>query len=118
MVIELGGSVFEITHNLVGDLFRAKNAGVTLPCCAAGYSEPAAGGDVVTPAWMPNRSSRPHQQLRLAKLDLLSPSPRRGFTGVSPSMGALAGGLAFRRRQDCDCSPSSPTPVSNFSRFP
>jgi hypothetical protein len=29
MVIELGGSVFEITHNLVGDLFRAKNAGVT-----------------------------------------------------------------------------------------
>jgi hypothetical protein len=31
MVIELGGSVFEITHDLVGDLFRAKNAGVTLP---------------------------------------------------------------------------------------
>jgi hypothetical protein len=30
MVIELGGSVFEITHDLVGDLFRAKNAGVTL----------------------------------------------------------------------------------------
>jgi hypothetical protein len=29
MVIELGGSVFEITHDLVGDLFRAKNAGVT-----------------------------------------------------------------------------------------
>jgi hypothetical protein len=30
MVTELGGSVFEITHDLVGDLFRAKNAGVTL----------------------------------------------------------------------------------------
>jgi hypothetical protein len=30
MAIELGGSVFEITHDLVGDLFRAKNAGVTL----------------------------------------------------------------------------------------
>jgi hypothetical protein len=29
MVTELGGSVFEITHDLVGDLFRAKNAGVT-----------------------------------------------------------------------------------------
>jgi hypothetical protein len=29
MVIELGGLVFEITHDLVGDLFRAKNAGVT-----------------------------------------------------------------------------------------
>jgi hypothetical protein len=29
MAIELGGSVFEITHDLVGDLFRAKNAGVT-----------------------------------------------------------------------------------------
>jgi hypothetical protein len=29
MVIELGGSVFEITHDLVGDLFMAKNAGVT-----------------------------------------------------------------------------------------
>jgi hypothetical protein len=29
MVIELGGSVFEITHDLVGDLFRAKNAVVT-----------------------------------------------------------------------------------------
>jgi hypothetical protein len=24
MAIELGGSVFEITHDLVGDLFRAK----------------------------------------------------------------------------------------------
>jgi hypothetical protein len=31
MVIELGGSVFEFTHDLVGDLFRAKNAGVTGP---------------------------------------------------------------------------------------
>jgi ribonuclease HI len=30
MVIELGGSVFEITHDLVGDLFKAKNAGFTL----------------------------------------------------------------------------------------
>jgi hypothetical protein len=30
MAIELGGSVFEITHDLVGDLFRAKNAGVTI----------------------------------------------------------------------------------------
>jgi hypothetical protein len=30
MAIELGGSVFEITHDLVGDLFRAKNAGVTM----------------------------------------------------------------------------------------
>jgi hypothetical protein len=29
MTIELGGSVFEITHDLVGVLFRAKNAGVT-----------------------------------------------------------------------------------------
>jgi hypothetical protein len=29
MVTELGGSVFEITHDLIGDLFRAKNAGVT-----------------------------------------------------------------------------------------
>jgi hypothetical protein len=29
MITELGGSVFEITHDLVGDLFRAKNAGVT-----------------------------------------------------------------------------------------
>jgi hypothetical protein len=29
MVIELGGSFFEITHDLVGDLFKAKNAGVT-----------------------------------------------------------------------------------------
>jgi hypothetical protein len=29
MGIELGGSVFEITHDLIGDLFRAKNAGVT-----------------------------------------------------------------------------------------
>jgi hypothetical protein len=29
LVIELGGLVFEITHNLAGDLFRAKkNAGV------------------------------------------------------------------------------------------
>jgi hypothetical protein len=37
MVIELGGSVFEFTHDLVGDLFRAKNAGVTrgLQCEAA-----------------------------------------------------------------------------------
>jgi hypothetical protein len=33
MVIELGGSVFEITHDLVGDLFRAKNAGVTAVLC-------------------------------------------------------------------------------------
>jgi hypothetical protein len=35
MVIELGGSVLRITHDLVGDLFRAKNAGVTAghhPC--------------------------------------------------------------------------------------
>jgi hypothetical protein len=31
MVTELGGSVFEITHDLAGDLFRAKNAGVTTP---------------------------------------------------------------------------------------
>jgi hypothetical protein len=30
MVTELGGLVFEITHDLVGDLFRAKNAGVTV----------------------------------------------------------------------------------------
>jgi hypothetical protein len=30
MTIELGGSVFEITQDLVGDFFRAKNAGVTL----------------------------------------------------------------------------------------
>jgi hypothetical protein len=30
MVIELGGSVFEITHDLVGDLFRAKNTDVTV----------------------------------------------------------------------------------------
>jgi hypothetical protein len=30
MVLELGGSVFEFTHDLVGDLFRAKNAGVTV----------------------------------------------------------------------------------------
>jgi hypothetical protein len=30
MVTELGGSVFEITHDLVGDLFRVKNAGVTI----------------------------------------------------------------------------------------
>jgi hypothetical protein len=29
MVTELGGPVFEITHDLIGDLFRAKNAGVT-----------------------------------------------------------------------------------------
>jgi hypothetical protein len=29
MVIELGGLVFENTHDLLGDLFRAKNAGVT-----------------------------------------------------------------------------------------
>jgi hypothetical protein len=29
MATELGGSVFEITHDLIGDLFRAKNAGVT-----------------------------------------------------------------------------------------
>jgi hypothetical protein len=29
MVTELAGLVFEITHDLVGDLFRAKNAGVT-----------------------------------------------------------------------------------------
>jgi hypothetical protein len=29
MVTEPGGLVFEITHDLVGDLFRAKNAGVT-----------------------------------------------------------------------------------------
>jgi hypothetical protein len=29
MVTELGGSVFEFTHDLIGDLFRAKNAGVT-----------------------------------------------------------------------------------------
>jgi hypothetical protein len=29
MVIELGGSVFEITDDLVGGLFRAKNADVT-----------------------------------------------------------------------------------------
>jgi hypothetical protein len=29
MVTELGGSVFEITHDLIGDLFRAKNASVT-----------------------------------------------------------------------------------------
>jgi hypothetical protein len=30
MVTELGGLVFEITHDLVCDLFRAKNAGVTI----------------------------------------------------------------------------------------
>jgi hypothetical protein len=30
MVTELGGSVFEFTHDLIGDLFRAKNAGVTV----------------------------------------------------------------------------------------
>jgi hypothetical protein len=29
MITELGGSVFEFTHDLIGDLFRAKNAGVT-----------------------------------------------------------------------------------------
>jgi hypothetical protein len=29
MATELGGSVFEITHDLIGDLFRVKNAGVT-----------------------------------------------------------------------------------------
>jgi hypothetical protein len=29
MITELGGSVFEFTHVLIGDLFRAKNAGVT-----------------------------------------------------------------------------------------
>jgi hypothetical protein len=29
MVIELGGSVLKNTHDLLGDLFRAKNAGVT-----------------------------------------------------------------------------------------
>jgi hypothetical protein len=29
MATELGGSVFEITRDLIGDLFRAKNAGVT-----------------------------------------------------------------------------------------
>jgi hypothetical protein len=29
MATVLGGSVFEITHDLIGDLFRAKNAGVT-----------------------------------------------------------------------------------------
>jgi hypothetical protein len=29
MATELGGSVFEITRGLIGDLFRAKNAGVT-----------------------------------------------------------------------------------------
>jgi hypothetical protein len=37
MVIELGGSVFEITHDLVGDLFRAKNAGVTPPSATRWY---------------------------------------------------------------------------------
>jgi hypothetical protein len=31
MTTELGGSVFEITRDLMGDLFRAKNAGVTTP---------------------------------------------------------------------------------------
>jgi hypothetical protein len=29
MATELGGSVFEITRGLIGDLFRDKNAGVT-----------------------------------------------------------------------------------------
>jgi hypothetical protein len=29
MATELGGLVFEITRDLIGDLFRAKNAGVT-----------------------------------------------------------------------------------------
>jgi hypothetical protein len=37
MVIELGGSVFEITHDLVGDLFRAKNAGVTAQLASLGH---------------------------------------------------------------------------------
>jgi hypothetical protein len=37
MVIELGGSVFEFTHDLVGDLFRAKNAGVTTNFSYANY---------------------------------------------------------------------------------
>jgi hypothetical protein len=29
VVTELGGSVFEFTRDLIGDLFRARNAGVT-----------------------------------------------------------------------------------------
>jgi hypothetical protein len=42
MATELGGSVFEITHDLIGDLFRAKNAGVT-----AGQNQKEAFGDLV-----------------------------------------------------------------------
>jgi hypothetical protein len=37
MATELGGSVFEITRDLIGDLFRAKNAGVTL--CRGAHSK-------------------------------------------------------------------------------
>jgi hypothetical protein len=33
-------------------------------------------------------------------------------------MGARAGRLALRRQQDCDCSPSSPTPVRTSTRPP
>jgi hypothetical protein len=29
VITELGGPVFEFTHDLIGDLFSAKNAGVT-----------------------------------------------------------------------------------------
>jgi hypothetical protein len=32
VITELGGPVFEFTHDLIGDLFSAKNAGVTPPC--------------------------------------------------------------------------------------
>jgi hypothetical protein len=47
MAIELGGSVFEITHDLVGDLFRAKNAGVTLCLSDTVASESDLGIDLV-----------------------------------------------------------------------
>jgi hypothetical protein len=30
VITELGGPVFEFTHDLIGDLFSAKNAGVTV----------------------------------------------------------------------------------------
>jgi hypothetical protein len=33
VITELGGPVFEFTHDLIGDLFSAKNAGVTNLVC-------------------------------------------------------------------------------------
>jgi hypothetical protein len=56
MATELGGSVFEITRDLIGDLFRAKNAGVTLTSIRDD------AWLLQTPLWISSKMSLPSSQ--------------------------------------------------------